>query len=120
MNSVGVALIDGRPCFDGYCTVLPETVWPTPLYETIVSVALFFLLWSLRERLRPAGMIFFLYLFLNGLERFFIEKIRVNVEVFGHITQAEIISTVLMIVGIGGMLWLRKTKTLSHEPGTTH
>jgi phosphatidylglycerol:prolipoprotein diacylglycerol transferase len=120
VNSVGVALIDGRPCFDGYCTVLPETVWPTPLYETIVSVALFFLLWSLRERLRPAGMIFFLYLFLNGLERFFIEKIRVNVEVFGHITQAEIISTVLMIVGIGGMLWLRKTKTLSHEPGTTH
>jgi prolipoprotein diacylglyceryltransferase len=120
VNSVGIPLTDGRPCFDGYCMVLPETVFPTPLYEIIVSVGFFFLLWSLRKRLQPAGMIFFLYLFLNGLERFFIEKIRVNVQVLGTITQAEIIATLLMIAGIGGMLWLRKTKTPSHGTGTTH
>ena len=63
----------------------------------IVSVGLFFVLWALRKRLQPAGMIFFLFLFLNGLERFFIEKIRVNVKVLGNITQAEIIATLLMI-----------------------
>ena len=62
----------------------------------------------LRKRLRPAGSIFFLFLFLNGLERFFIEKIRVNVEVLGNWTQAEIIATALMLVGLGGMVWLRK------------
>jgi prolipoprotein diacylglyceryltransferase len=111
VNSVGVPLIDGRPCFEGYCTVLPETVFPTPLYETVVCVGFFFLLWSLRKRLSPPGMIFFLFLFLNGLERFFIEKIRVNVHVLGTITQAEIIATLLMLAGIGGMLWLRYRNT---------
>jgi prolipoprotein diacylglyceryltransferase len=45
---------------------------------------------------------FGLYLILNGLERFFIEKIRVNstYSIFGfHPTQAELISTLLVIAG---------------------
>jgi len=118
VNGVGIPLTDGRPCFEGYCTVLPETVFPTPLYETLVCVAFFFLLWALRGRLKPAGMVFFLFLFLNGLERFFIEKIRVNVQVLGNITQAEIIATLLMVGGIVGMVWLRTKKPVPHGPGT--
>ncbi len=114
VNGVGGPILDGRPCFDGYCTVLPETVFPTPLYETIVCVGFFFLLWSLRKKLRPAGSIFFLFLFLNGLERFFIEKIRVNVEVLPGITQAEIIATALMLAGVAGLVWLRRNKTIAH------
>ncbi|MCW5898015.1 MAG: prolipoprotein diacylglyceryl transferase [Flavobacteriales bacterium] len=110
VNGVGIPLTDGRPCFDGYCTVLPDMVFPTPFYETIVCVGFFFLLWALRKRLTPPGMIFFLFLFLNGLERFFIEKIRVNVQVLGSITQAEIISSILMIAGVAGMVWLRRRK----------
>ncbi|MEX1132056.1 MAG: prolipoprotein diacylglyceryl transferase family protein [Flavobacteriales bacterium] len=119
VNSVGIPLTDGRPCFDGYCTVLPETVFPTPLYEITVCIAFFFLLWALRTRLKPAGMIFFAYLFLNGLERFWVEKIRVNVKVWGDITQAEIISTVLMLAGIAGMIWLRSRKGKDNEASTT-
>ena len=69
---------------------------------------LFGVLWMLRKRLEPAGTIFFLFLFLDGIERFFIEKIRVNVHVLGNITQAEIISAALMIAGIGGLIWLRR------------
>ncbi|MBL7980979.1 MAG: prolipoprotein diacylglyceryl transferase [Flavobacteriales bacterium] len=120
VNSVGMPLTDGRPCFDGYCTVLPETVFPTPLYETVVCVGFFFVLWALRKHLTPAGTIFFLFLFLNGLERFFIEKIRVNVHVMGNITQAEIIASLLMLGGIGGMLWLRNKKNSDNGPETAH
>lgn len=114
VNGVGVPILDGRTCFDGYCTVLPETVFPTPLYETIVCVGFFFLLWALRKKLRPAGSIFFLFLFLNGLERFFIEKIRVNVEVLPGITQAEIIATILMLAGVAGLVWLRRKPHPAH------
>lgn len=114
VNGVGVPLLDGRTCFDGYCTVLPETVFPTPLYETIVCIGFFFLLWALRRKLRPAGSIFFLFLFLNGLERFFIEKIRVNVEVLPGITQAEIIATILMLAGVAGLAWLRRKPDPAH------
>jgi prolipoprotein diacylglyceryltransferase len=107
VNGVGVPITSGT-CFEGYCTVLPETVFPTPLYETIVCLLFFGALWALRKRLKPAGSIFFLFLFLNGLERFFIEKIRVNVHVVGNITQAEIIASLLMVAGVAGLLWLRR------------
>ena len=39
---------------------------------------------------------------MNGIERFFIEKIRVNTEynILGGITQAEIISFLLILSGV--------------------
>ncbi len=120
VNAVGVPLVDGRTCYEGYCTVLPETVFPTPLYETLTCLVLFGVLWMLRKRLKPAGSIFFLFLFLDGLERFFIEKIRVNVEVLGNWTQAEIIATALMLAGIGGLVWLRVRKESEHGPQETN
>jgi prolipoprotein diacylglyceryltransferase len=86
---------------------LPYAVYPTPLYETITCTVLFFVLWVLRKKLRPAGSVFALYLILNGVERFFIEKIRVNnrIDLFGfHPTQAEVISSGLVIVGI--CIWI--------------
>ncbi|MBX9450091.1 MAG: prolipoprotein diacylglyceryl transferase [Taibaiella sp.] len=53
---------------------------------------------------------FGVYLIFNGLERFFIEKIRVNhkYEWFLNLTQAEIISFLLVIAGI--VLLLKKRK----------
>jgi phosphatidylglycerol---prolipoprotein diacylglyceryl transferase len=56
-----------------------------------------------------------LYLMLNGLERFFIEKIRVNtrLNLFGfQPTQAEVISTLLFLTGLGVWIVLyRNAKT---------
>ena len=51
---------------------------------------------------------FFTYLALNGVERFFIEKIRVNTEynILGGITQAEIVSFCLIVLGFLGALFL--------------
>jgi prolipoprotein diacylglyceryl transferase len=94
-------------CVGKYCTQLPYNVYPTPLYEIIACTILFFVLWMFRKRLRPAGSVFALYLILTGVERFFIEKIRVNnrLDIFGmHPTQAEVISFGLVIVGI--VIWI--------------
>jgi prolipoprotein diacylglyceryltransferase len=52
---------------------------------------------------------------LNGIERFFIEKIRVNTRysIFGfHPTQAEIIST-LMVIGGALLIWYSRRKAYS-------
>lgn len=111
VNGVGIPLTDGRPCFPEYCTVLPEPVFPTPLYETIVCLIFFGILWAWRKRAEPAGTIFFGFLILNGIERFFIEKIRVNVRVIGDITQAEIIAVLLVLAGIAGLIWVRRKQT---------
>ena len=89
-------------CTGRFCSVLPQPVWPTSLYETIMCLMLFGLLWFLRKKIGIPGMIFSIYLILNGTERFFIEKIRVNTEYnfLGGITQAEIISFCLIITGL--------------------
>ena len=89
-------------CTGRFCSVLPQPVWPTSLYETIMCSVLFGLIWLLRKKISIPGMIFSIYLILNGTERFFIEKIRVNTEYnfLGGITQAEIISFCLIISGI--------------------
>jgi prolipoprotein diacylglyceryltransferase len=72
---------------------------------------LFFILWGLRDKLKPAGALFCLYLIVNGIERFFIEKIRVNnrMNFFGfHPTQAEVISFGLIIIGIALWIFLKQ------------
>lgn len=114
VNGVGIDILEGT-CFPGYCRVLPEPVFPTPLYETIACLLLFGVLWGLRKRLRPAGSIFFLFLMLNGIERFLIEKIRVNEKLIGNITQAEVIAALLILAGVAGLTWIRR-KPNSHPP----
>jgi prolipoprotein diacylglyceryltransferase len=89
-------------CNGPYCSYLPIPVFPTSLYETVICLGLFFMLWSLRKKFRVPGTLFAFYLIINGVERFFIEKIRVNTRytIFGfHPTQAEIISTILVLGG---------------------
>lgn len=98
-------------CDGQYCSQLPIPVFPTPFYETLVCLGLFFVLWAIRKKLKVPGTLFAVYLILNGIERFFVEKIRVNTtySIFGfHPTQAEIISSLLVIGGVILFLVLEK------------
>ncbi|HJS55500.1 MAG TPA: prolipoprotein diacylglyceryl transferase family protein [Chitinophagaceae bacterium] len=98
-------------CNDKFCFELSEPVYPTPFYETVVCFILFLVLWSFRKKLKVPGTLFALYLILNGIERFFIEKIRVNtkMDIFGlQVTQAELISSLLVISGLLLWFYLRK------------
>ncbi|HEY4799132.1 MAG TPA: prolipoprotein diacylglyceryl transferase family protein, partial [Bacteroidia bacterium] len=107
VNNVGIAMPD---CTGKFCSVLENPVFPTPLWEAVTCIILFFVLWSVRKRITAPGVLFSLYLILNGIERFFIEKIRINTtyHIFGHrITQAEIISTALFFLGIAGIFYFR-------------
>ncbi len=101
-----------------YNHVLPAGVFPTSMYEAAVCIALFLLLWSLRRRLKRPLQLFGLYLVLNGLERFTIEKLRVNYKYdwgFIHPTQAEIISFILIAAGIFLFLFYSK-KQQKNQP----
>lgn len=93
-----------------YCSVLPIAVYPTPLYEIIACLFFFGILWAIRSRVTIPGVIFGIYLIFNGLERFFIEKIRVNTkyDIWLHPTQAEIISTLMVLTGIALIWYCRK------------
>jgi prolipoprotein diacylglyceryl transferase len=102
-------------CAGIYCSQLEFGVFPTPLYETILCLGMLGILWSLRKRIQIPGVLFFVYLILNGLERFTIESIRVNPR-YGMLnySQAQYIALGLIAIGIAGAailysLWKRKT-----------
>lgn len=98
-------------CTGDYCHILKNPVYPTPFYETTMSLILFGILMFLRTRLKTPGILFSIFLIMNGVERFFIEKIRVNnkMNFLGmKVTQAEIISTSLVIIGLLGIWYFTK------------
>jgi prolipoprotein diacylglyceryltransferase len=109
VNSVGEPIAH---CIgERYCNHLVPPVFPTPFYETIMCIFLFFVLWNLRKRITTPGVLFSVYLIFNGIERFFIEKIRVNTlyHVNGFaFTQAELISTLLFFIGLAGIWYFLK------------
>lgn len=78
------------------------TVQPTPIYETLAMGLVAYLLWHLRDRVRP-GVVFALYCLLSGLERFLVEFVRRNSEVLAGLTAPQLESAGLMIVGV---VWL--------------
>ena len=96
-------------CEVDYCTQLAVPVYPTPFYEVVMLIGLGLVLWSLRKWAGAwPGLLMGLYLVANGVERFLIEQIRVNaVYDFGAFqpTQAEIISVVSVLCGLGLCAW---------------
>ena len=79
-----------------------ETVHPTPIYETIVMGLVAWVLWQLRDRVRP-GALFALYLVFAGVERFLVEFIRRNADVALGLTAAQLESLVMVVAGV---IWL--------------
>ncbi|MDH5546050.1 MAG: prolipoprotein diacylglyceryl transferase [Gammaproteobacteria bacterium] len=91
-------------------------VYPTPLYEVLMGLLIFAILWNVRKRFMPLGMMFFLYLLLSGFERLLIEQIRINTEyrLFNlAFTQAELISTLLIIIATVGIVRVARMHRLN-------
>ena len=114
----GIPMEDcGAQFWQPYCYQLANPVWPTAFYEVVMCLLIFGFIWLIRKKIRVPGIIFCIYLVLNGIERFLIEKIRVNTEynILGGITQAEIISSGLILVGVIGayLLYTRSKKTIT-------
>jgi prolipoprotein diacylglyceryltransferase len=97
----------------GISYIYEGNAWPTPFYETIMATVIFLILWGLRKKIMIPGVIFSLYLILNGIERFFIEKIRINPDYhFMGIdaTQAELIAILMVIFGLAGIVYFKNNK----------
>ncbi len=100
VNDEGVSI---PMCAGKFCHMLAVPVFPTSFYESVVCILLFFFLWAIRDRIKLPGMMFGIYMILAGVERFFIELIRVNTKyhVAGiSFTQAELISIIMVLGGI--------------------
>jgi phosphatidylglycerol:prolipoprotein diacylglycerol transferase len=98
-------------CIGNYCNQLPVPVYPTTFYEIIGTFILFGIMWMMRKRISQPGILTGMYLIFAGSERFLIEKIRVNNKIHSlpfEPTQAELISTFLILAGIVFLVFSKK------------
>lgn len=126
---VGVAFPNGQPPSTagnlrrGFGVDIPAaipdgqvlSVYPTQLFETGISLLIFFVLWRLRFRDRRAGWLFSLWMVLAGLERLFIEFFRAKDDrFFGALSLAQVIS--IGLIGLGAWFMSRLGSAARETP----
>jgi phosphatidylglycerol:prolipoprotein diacylglycerol transferase len=87
-------------------------VHPTPIYEFLIGLVIFWILWRLGARglqtKMPNGVVFAAYLVLSGIARFLIEIIRINPRSFLGMTNAQNASIASVLAGAVLYAYLRK------------
>jgi phosphatidylglycerol:prolipoprotein diacylglycerol transferase len=100
-------------------------VQPTPIYELLFSLLLFWLLWQLGKRARPVGWLTGLYLALAGAGRFLVEFVRINPKLYLHgtlsnaqVAAAGSVMVGLIVMGVAQARHVVWTPELVAKPGT--
>jgi len=87
----------------------PDTVLavhPTNLYETFLGLAMFAILWRMRDHKHAEGWLFGAYCVVAGIERFGIEFFRAKDDrFFGPLTAAQVIALSIALIGVAIMIW---------------
>lgn len=85
-------------------------VHPTFLYESLWCFAAFAVLMILRKRLTIPGQMTAMYFILYGVERAFVEGLRTDSLMWGPVRVSQILSVLLVFLGIGLMVYFTKKK----------
>jgi phosphatidylglycerol:prolipoprotein diacylglycerol transferase len=94
--------------------IVPTTqrVHPTPIYEFLVAILIFWILWRLGARAMKTraanGTIFAAYLVLTGIARYLVEIIRINPRSFCGLSNAQAASVVSVLAGVALFVYCRK------------
>jgi len=79
---------------------------PMPVYELVINLGIFALLWQLRKRNWPDGRLFLVYLTLYSVERFFLAfTSSYNILAFG-LTQSQIVALFALVVSLSLLAFL--------------
>ena len=80
---------------------------PTVGYELIFDLVLLAAIWPLRDRLRPHGMFFALYLATYSIGRFFLSFLREEFNVYfgGNLNEAQVVAIIVVIFTVPLLVW---------------
>jgi phosphatidylglycerol:prolipoprotein diacylglycerol transferase len=92
-------------------------VHPAPIYETILYLGVFTILWSMRKTSHPAGRIMYWYLLLGGAARFIVEFWRINPRVFYMLSEAQLIAIGMMVIGGVALILTREKAPAVKDQG---
>jgi phosphatidylglycerol:prolipoprotein diacylglycerol transferase len=87
-------------------------VHPTQLYQTAMGLAMFVVLWRMRDHKHAQGWLFGAYCLAAGIERFIAEFFRAKDDrVFGPFTVAQAIAVAFVLFGVVWLYVLRSPTT---------
>ncbi|MCI0843807.1 MAG: prolipoprotein diacylglyceryl transferase [Chloroflexi bacterium] len=79
---------------------------PAVAYELLFDLVLLAAIWPLRDRLRPNGMFFALYLATYSIGRFFLSFMREEFnEYFGALNEAQVVAIIVVIFTVPLLVW---------------
>jgi phosphatidylglycerol:prolipoprotein diacylglycerol transferase len=73
---------------------------PAVAYEALLNLGIFGVLWFLKDRVKPEGMLFAIFIGLYSINRFFIGFSRLNKEWLGGMDLAQILAILVLIVTV--------------------
>ena len=90
---------------------------PAVGYELLFDLVLLAAIWPLRDRLRPNGMFFTLYLATYSIGRFFLSFLREEFnEYFGALNEAQVVAILVVIVTVPLLVWKAQlVRPTSHQ-----
>jgi len=102
---------------------LPPTtvpVHPTQLYEILIMLGVFAIIWGIRMKDKPIGWLFSVYLVFAGLERFLIEFIRSTTpSPIPGLSVAQLMAVALVVIGAVKLYSIHASGEETTEPGKT-
>lgn len=100
--------------FGIYFPVHDKVLIPTQIYSSLILVLIFITLRFLQERPHKEGKVFFIYLLLYSVKRFFIEFFRAdNPIVFAGLTLFQIISIITFFIALLFLIRRKNRVTIS-------
>lgn len=93
---------------------LNTPVQPASLYELLIAVVLFLILWNLRLRVHPEGMLAMIYIVLYSISQFFIFFLRDNLVILGGLKQAQVTALVVIALTLPVIAYLLRQER--HQP----
>ena len=73
---------------------------PTVLYEMVWNMLVLSIVWPMRDRIKPDGMLFAMYIGLYAFGRFFISFLREDKVWFAGLQEAHLICIVLVVISV--------------------
>ena len=85
---------------------------PAAVYEALIDILLFVILWSLRKKVKP-GILFFIYIIGYSISQIIVFIWRDNEVVFLGLKQAQLTAIVVLVVAVVIFVWLLRRQKIS-------
>ncbi len=90
-----------------------QPLHPTQIYEMVLNLIIFGIIWKMRKKWEVDGYLFFLYVILYSLIRIFVEHFRADKLIYlGNVSAAQSWGIIGIIIGFTCFFVLRKKKVL--------